>query len=293
MSGLLPPPSEWPADGTSPVRILCGATATLTKPHSATDVQVWHHAAVGVLPLPMLPTEVCALVDFLWEAHTRGDTLVTWGGLASDWRVLTGEAGLVSAAHAHKCRVMARAHVDIAFAAATSMGGMMGLRAACAGMGLDAKHPHASALVPFMWAMGFWPAVLQHVSHDATMTACVYASMFAAASDSGSAEDGQASAAGVGTEHAGHAHAGAGGAAGHYTEHRTAGHHTGKPRLTWQTARGTPATWYAPCVRVGEGEGGGARLLTVHECLARPKPMPKFTVPADMDRDVLAAWLVR
>lgn len=174
MDGLLP--EAWPTDGTSPVRVLCGATARLAAPASPPDVRLWHSGGGA----PMAPEGACELVDHLWAASERGDVVVTWGGLASDWRVLAAECGQVSAAHAARCRALALRHVDVPFAAAATTGGMMGLRAACLGMGLAAKHPLASASVPLLWRAGNYGFVLHHVLSDAVATARVYAAMFAA-----------------------------------------------------------------------------------------------------------------
>lgn len=260
MSALLP--VEWPADGSSPVRILCAASARVVPaapPVPATfatpaarasapplpaalpppETRVWHGAATPW----MTPHDLCAFIDYLWAAHTRGEMIITWGGVASDWRVLAAEVRAVSPAAAAKCVAMARQHIDIAFAAAASLGGMMGLRAACAGMCLEAKHPMASALVPVLWAMGQWPYVLAHVTADAVATAAVYERMFHA--------------------------------------------DTPTPQLTWHTARGAAKTWYAPYVV----ERGAPRLLTVQECLALPKATPKFSVPANLEPSAMAEWL--
>lgn len=204
MSGLLPPLDAWPTDGTAPVYVLCGATARYDADGAAEEVRLWQNDAALVSRTPMLPFDVWRLLDYLWDAHARGDTLVTWGGTASDWRVLEAVCG--SAAYAEKCRVMAAHHVDVPFAAASSMGGMMGLRAACLGMGLEAKHPCASAAVPLMWAAGMQALVGAHVTADAAATARVYAAMFDRARDDGA----------------------------------------DAPSLVWQTAKGAAATWYAP-----------------------------------------------
>lgn len=243
MSGLLPQ-GEWPADGSSPVRILCAATARVGSKGEEPHVRTWHNTAAAYsFPLPWMgAVDLCALLDYLWEAVGRGETVVSWGGLSSDWRVLAAEIRDHSPLHAARCAVLARAHVDIAFAAATSLGGMMGLRAACAGMGLETKHPDSSAMVPMLWAVGQGGFVLAHVAADALATAQVYAGMFQGG---------------------------------------------GQPQLSWLTARGTVATWYAPWL----SDGGKARLLTVDECLARPIAKTKYEVPPHMAREAQAGWL--
>jgi hypothetical protein len=126
----------------------------------------------------MTAAELCAFIESLDAAAARGETLVTWGGAGSDWRVLAAEVSWASPRHAALCQRLALDHVDVAFAAAASFGCMMGLRAACVGMNCAAKPPGASAAVPVLWAAGRTDEVLRHVADDAVATATVYARMF-------------------------------------------------------------------------------------------------------------------
>lgn len=233
-------PAAWP--GGSVQRVLCAGTARVSAA-GAMETKVWQGAGPW-----MYAADLCKLIDFLWAEHEAGVTVVTWSGLASDWRVMAAEVRAASPAHADKCAVMARHHVDVAFAAASSLGGMMSLSAACAGMGLPAKHPYASASIPAMWAFGYRDMVLRHVEADAVATAAVYAAMFSKTCDG-------------------------------------ADPHT--PTLTWETKKGAMTQWYAPYTT----RDGRRRLLTVHECLSRPRPRPKFPVPSHLELDAMAGWL--
>jgi len=185
LSGL---PTHWTADGRSPVRVLCAAVARGALPsktseaseasqairvEGSSEVRVWRGAGTW-----MTAAELCAFIDTLDAAASRGETIVTWGGAGSDWRVLAAEVSWASPRHAALCRRLALDHVDVAFAAAASFGCMMGLRAACVGMNCLAKPPGASAAVPALWAAGRTDEVLRHVADDAVATAMVYARMF-------------------------------------------------------------------------------------------------------------------
>lgn len=199
-------------------RVLCAASAAPRVPFVAAaaeappiDVCVWRSARGGTAA--MTSAEVCAFVDALWAAFTAGHTIITWGGTSADWRVLASECRTLSPCHADKCRFMALYHVDIALAAAATLGSMMGLRAACLGMGLDAKHADASAHAPRWWARGDTHRVLAHVAHDARVTAGIYARMF--------------------------------------EEART--HDLHMPRLTWRTTRNYLAQWHAPWITLSNG----------------------------------------
>jgi hypothetical protein len=110
-----------------------------------------------------------AFIDLLaLKAETT--TLATWGGSASDWRVLAYECpsrrDLV-----HK---LALNSVDIPMCACMSIGMMMGLNAACMALGFTLKEGDSSASVPELWRHEEQrPQVLQHVSNDSFATMLV------------------------------------------------------------------------------------------------------------------------
>jgi hypothetical protein len=257
LSGL---PTHWPTDGRSPVRVLCAATArycvstSVTGDHAPIDVHVWRGTGAW-----MTPPELCAFVDSLAAAAARGDTIVTWGGAGSDWRVLAGEIHGFSSTHAALCATLALDHVDVAFAAAASFGCMMGLRAACVGMDCVAKLPTASAAVPLLWSAGRFDEVLQHVADDAFATASVYARMFSTPA------------------------------------HPQLTWMTVRGLFKTWDAPVVHTTMRAHHHASGASTRGGAvvRLETVRECLANLKISPKFFgfLDESLQPQMLAAWL--
>lgn len=146
-------------------RILCGCT--VSKNAISSDIRMWRSASKGA---PMSSAEVGALVDYLWLQYTAGKVLVTWGGTASDWRLLALECG--DPLRAQQCKLMALTAVDIPFMSLCTTGTMMSLDAAARGMGLGGKAP--SHDIPSKWARGEHDAVLAHVRWDAWTTAQLY-----------------------------------------------------------------------------------------------------------------------
>jgi len=116
---------------------------------------------------------VSTIEAFVDELHKKSqtNTLVTWGGSASDWRMLYRECPTRSAL----IRELALKSVDVPMCSCMAIGTMMGLNAACSGLGLTIKESDDSKLVPDLWrrsdnldeTLERRFKVLQHVSNDA------------------------------------------------------------------------------------------------------------------------------
>jgi hypothetical protein len=162
---LLPEASEvpWAPD----VHIACAAVMTT----EAQWPQVWHEA--GPAAHSMSQSTLKAFVEHLEALVDKGHNIVTWGGSASDWRMLAKE--LRDVPHMdRRIRTLALNSYDVPMCSAMAIGMMMGLQAASAALGLALKTDSSSATVPSLWACRETrPKVLQHVSNDAYATMLV------------------------------------------------------------------------------------------------------------------------
>lgn len=175
-NALLPEPGQpWSED----LHITCGSI------FSTCDLwpNVWYEAVGPNGPdgresqgLYMSASTVKAFVEALETMASKGHILVTWGGSATDWRMLAKECPEKNDA----IRALALNSVDIPMCSCMSIGMMMGLNAACMAIGLDLKDSEASSKVPDMWLQpDLREKVLQHVSNDsyATMQVVLRASL--------------------------------------------------------------------------------------------------------------------
>ena len=139
---------------------------------------VWYERPVE--PESQMPADymteptLCAFVDALQEKCLQGYRIATWGGSATDWRILAKECP----SRATFIRNMALDSVDIPMCACMAIGTMMGLNAACNALGLSLKEEHASNQVPELWnstenRLQKRHEVLQHVSNDSYATLLV------------------------------------------------------------------------------------------------------------------------
>lgn len=132
--------------------------------------QVWHEVDAVSTGSTMSRRTLEAFVDTLGKKSEEGHTLVTWGGAASDWRMLARECSSKAA----MVRQLALDSVDVPMCSCMAMGTMMGLNAACMALGFSLKEAEASASMPTMWASADGRAkVLQHVSNDSFATMLV------------------------------------------------------------------------------------------------------------------------
>jgi hypothetical protein len=162
-NALLPEPGQpWPES----LHITCGSI------FSTCDLwpNVWYEAHSDNLDaegLFMSEKTVRAFVEALECMASKGHTLVTWGGSATDWRMLAKECPDKS----ETIRSLALNSVDVPMCSCMSIGMMMGLNAACMAIGLDLKDSEASSKVPDMWLQADQrQKVLQHVSNDSYAT---------------------------------------------------------------------------------------------------------------------------
>ena len=123
--------------------------------------------------------DIEALVTYLQQCSAQGAVLVTWGGTASDWKILHGA---VPQEMRQVVVQLAREHVDIPLAACATSGMMMGLSATCQGMHIGGgARGVESAAVPAFWSSRELPLqylVLQHVAEDAYNTGSIYLALF-------------------------------------------------------------------------------------------------------------------
>lgn len=136
--------------------------------------QVWYERpSVGELPNDfMTPKTLDAFLDYLASLVKNGFLLVTWGGSASDWKILAKELPL----RADEIIQLALQSVDVPMCTCMSIGMMMGLNAACMALGFSLKDSEASENVPELWNLRTMESrlkVLQHVSNDAYATLMV------------------------------------------------------------------------------------------------------------------------
>jgi hypothetical protein len=141
--------------------------------------QVWYERPIGpITGLSELPSDYMsektleAFIDSLALLVRDSHTIVTWGGSASDWRLLEKECPGKS----QQIRQMALESIDIPMCSCISIGMMMGLNAACMALGFSLKETGASENIPELWAQATIDSrlkVLQHVSNDSFATMMV------------------------------------------------------------------------------------------------------------------------
>jgi hypothetical protein len=161
---LLPPVGEpW----GSTVHISCGSIYSLGDQWP----QVWYERSfdydVGDY---MTERTVIAFVEALQQKVEQGHVLITWGGAATDWRMLYQECPRLRT----KIKQLALHSIDIPLCAAMSMGMMMGLNSVCKALNISLKDSDSSSKVPYIWSFRERrQEVLQHVSNDSYSTAAV------------------------------------------------------------------------------------------------------------------------
>lgn len=119
--------------------------------------------------------QVQQFIDHLRWFHDHGWTIVSWGGMASDFRVLHAVCLRNSdLRRAAVVRQLALDHIDMPLCTATTQGHMMGLAAACRAMGVPMeKGPDDSRMISSYWAEDR-DRVLRHVLADAWSTVRVF-----------------------------------------------------------------------------------------------------------------------
>lgn len=165
---LLPPLGQpWPES----LHIACASVLCTGE----TWPQVWYERQAVDAPMPgnfMSEATLSAFVTMLEGLVASGHRIATWGGAASDWRLLERECPSKST----EIRELALESVDIPMCSCMTIGMMMGLNAACMALGFQLKEPGASENVPQQWAVATPETrgkVLQHVSNDSYATMMV------------------------------------------------------------------------------------------------------------------------
>lgn len=164
--------------------ILCGATWT-SHANGAVESSLWtskHPRTGAYVALEM--AQIVELLQYLAHMSALGYVIVTWGGSASDWRVLYAA---VPPTIKPMAVLLALHHVDIPMISCASSGMIMGLSAATAGMEIPTGHANNkifSGVVPVFWKSGelaMQLSVIQHVVADAMHTSEIYRALWAQA----------------------------------------------------------------------------------------------------------------
>jgi len=138
------------ADGAAPYTWHAGYTSPQNVPHNG----------------QMSQQEASIMVDELQRFVDAGYTLVTWNGLAFDFRVLAIESGRYA-----DCARIALNHIDMMFHVVCAKGFGVGLDTVAKTMNLAGKTEGMSgALAPKMWRDGEFDKVLEYVTQDAVST---------------------------------------------------------------------------------------------------------------------------
>jgi hypothetical protein len=99
-----------------------------------------------------------------------GYTLVTWGGMSSDFRMLRKECPHLK----DTLRSMALASIDVPFVSACHQGMLMSLASAGEALGISDKEPGSSKDIPKLWRENQRDLVHEHVSRDVRLTMEVF-----------------------------------------------------------------------------------------------------------------------
>lgn len=144
------------------VQISCASTLISTE----SIPNVWYDTdSVGNIQNHLSTQTVNKLFEYLLSFQNNGYAIVTWGGTASDFKVLSKKVDIHYVPYVIQ---MCLDHYDIPFSSGTYTGMMMGLSAAAKGMGLQDKE-FLSSGIPDLWKTDK-NSVLRHVSNDSYMT---------------------------------------------------------------------------------------------------------------------------
>jgi hypothetical protein len=151
--------------------VYIGCAATLTS--DETVPKVWIDKTIyGDISERLSVSTMVSFVTYL-ESHVQnGYVLYSWGGAASDFRMLSKELPFLRDRIIQLCLV----HYDIPFMACMHNGMMMGLSAASRAIGLEDKQ-NSSINVPELWRANK-SMVMQHVSTDTYLTFTVVSQMY-------------------------------------------------------------------------------------------------------------------
>lgn len=136
---------------------------------SSTEISpyLWYsQGANGIAPY-MNKSTLFHFVNYLQSMQQAGYIIVTWGGTASDFRILAKEIPEYAKLLVQLCLY----HIDIPFCAASHIGMMMGLSAACKGFNVEDKCSNSKD-IPEIWKTDK-QKVLEHVSTDSALTLLV------------------------------------------------------------------------------------------------------------------------
>lgn len=125
---------------------------------------VWYSQRDNEICEYMNKTNLFQFVNYLHTMNNAGYTIITWGGTASDFRILAKEVPEYDKLLVQLCLK----HIDIPFCAASHIGMMMGLGATSKGLQFEEKCANSKD-IPEMWTSDK-SSVLKHVSTDALLT---------------------------------------------------------------------------------------------------------------------------
>jgi len=138
--------------------------------------RVWVAASDAVC---LSVSDARSIVRYLKRKAQSGYVVVTWGGTATDWRLLAEACS--HPLYTEECKELALRAVDVPFLSLCATGYMFSLESAALANGLPNKSI-ASDTIPSLWECDR-AAVVAHVMNDALMTACVYSACLQRAQD--------------------------------------------------------------------------------------------------------------
>lgn len=151
-----------PKDGRlDNIHIACAATLISDE----TVPKVWvDKTNYGEISSYLSMSTLISFISYLESYVQTGYILYSWGGVASDFRILAKELPFLKDRIVQLCLV----HYDIPFMACMHTGMMMGLSAASRAIFLEDKS-NSSSTVPELWRKNK-SIVMQHVSTDTYLT---------------------------------------------------------------------------------------------------------------------------
>ena len=147
-------------DGVYP-DVTCAATRLVDGDETVTS---WHSDYAPT----MTAATMNELLEYLWEQHLRGVTIVTFNGAGFDFRVLFEHT------HNELARRLAALHCDVMYQFAVEHGYYASLQSFCEGAKIEGKTGKGVDAID-MWAHGDRDEVLRYCENDVRALGDVYA----------------------------------------------------------------------------------------------------------------------
>lgn len=149
--------------------IVCAASMT----NEESVPNVWYDTTDLGIADHMSKKTIETFVNYLFALSASGYTLVTWGGVGSDFKLLS----TILPEFKHQILGLCLDSVDVPFVSGTVLGMMMSLKSVGISLGFEPKRN--SSTIPDLWRTHKFD-VLQHVSTDTFMTVAVVKKVFEA-----------------------------------------------------------------------------------------------------------------